>query len=254
MLKLPRAGFAPVGSLFHLQQLEQAGALGDYHLLLAHKVVSPEESEGWRALYRHIRGQERTPFVIMDNSLIELGKPVEGPVLAEACRVVDASCLVLADRLSDAVETVRLSEAMARNLEGEEIPPFLAVAQGSTLDDLYWCALQLSGIDGVEILSVPRVVTNTMGTRENAVEAVADLGLPIHLLGFSNDVVDDLECTHLPGVVGIDSGEPVRLGLLGTLWTPDVQVPSRPEGYLEDRSFSDVVIENVRRARNYLPS
>jgi hypothetical protein len=245
----PRGQFAPVGSLTHYRFLEEQGVLGDYHLLLAHKVL--EDPDGWIDLYRRIREQGREPFVIMDNSLIELGRPLQAPALAEASRIVDASCLVLADVLSNRRATVELSVAMHYELRKmKEVPPFLAVVQGASYEDALLCAEELASLEGVRYLSIPRVVADTMGTRKHLVKEVYRRHqLPIHLLGFSEDMADDIMCTSLPGVMGIDSAVPLRMGLAGVAWGPHRKTPPRPKNFLDSKDVNVLMVENTVEVR-----
>src|SRR5881392_1163767 len=103
---MPR--FAPVCSLDMLKELDYYQVLGDYHLLLAHEVL--KQPNEWKKFYSKIRSfLGSNPFVIMDNSLIGLGRPLEAEQIAEAADIVTADVVVLPDVLQFYQETVDAS-------------------------------------------------------------------------------------------------------------------------------------------------
>jgi hypothetical protein len=227
---------------------DNAGVLGDYHLLLAHKVVA--EPDAWLSFYEHLHETYPEPFVIMDNSLIELGEPLDAMALIEAASIVNASCIVLADSLSQAHETVRLSEAMANELERRNNKfPLMGVCQGWDIPELEFCANIFVTDLGVEYLCVPRVFCNTYGSRGPAIQAVQPYKRPIHLLGFSNDKWDDIASAKMNGVMGIDSAEPVWRGLRNEEFGLNLVPESRPPKYLESTEFRSLSTSNVQFVR-----
>lgn len=213
------AQFAPVAPAPILRALRNFGdnVLGRYHLLLAHDVAKkPHE-------YKDLLPQGS--FVIMDNSVIELGYPVDKSTMEEALRIVPAGVIVLPDVIKDRSLTLDLTFQAADDywdLLDHHCQVFMCVPQGNTLEELKDCAYQMRHVEGIGAWGVGRFVTELLGTRKEFVEWLwhtPSMHLPshkfgpfIHLLGFSENMEDDMECCRLPGVLGIDSAVPIRMG------------------------------------------
>lgn len=79
----------------------------------------------------------------------------------------------------------------------------------------------------VRALSAPRIATATLGSRMEVVMNI-HRSYPthfLHLLGFSDNVLDDICCARVPGVSGIDSAVPIRAGLKGIVMVIDRPQP-----------------------------
>lgn len=231
--------------------------MGDYHLLLAHDVIDhPEES---RKLY-----DDPHNTIIMDNSLIELGYPIEGPKMVEAVSIIRPTCVVLPDYLGEAEQTIAASWQFSAQMDA--LLPGLSkmgVIQGRTLPEALGCATKLMMIPGVDCLSIPRVLTEYLGTRVTITEMVLNM-FPnlrlLHLLGFSDDLVDDVNTARIPGVSGIDSAVPVRLGLQLQHLSMDYYVDPGPRGdywtarvdFSEAEAQRDMITNNIGRMRYWL--
>lgn len=189
--------------------------VGDYYLLLAHDVLNNASA------YQEIFGERnRIPedsFVILDNSVIELGKAMEATDLARAAHIVRASCIVLPDVLGDIGATLSYAYHTGKQLL-KEAPgfPLLGMVQGKNVAQLQNCAHSLACMDGIAYFGCPRWVADAMGTRK-VFEPIFALDKEIkepcvHMFGMSNNINDDLECARLPGVMGIDSANPIVMG------------------------------------------
>lgn len=200
--------------------------IGTYHLLLAHDVA--ERPEAYEDLYPH------NAFIVMDNSVIELGHPVDFHTMSEAVKAVRPRIIVLPDVIKNRDETVELSREFAERYAPLLQPDqrFMAVPQGNTYDELRECARTLKSIPGVGAWGVGRFITEMLGSRVPMVHALCtehDLLLGstgrfapfVHMLGFSNDLADDMTAASIRGVMGIDSAAPVRMGQSGLLMKPD---------------------------------
>jgi hypothetical protein len=186
---------------------------GDYHLLLAHIVLS--DPKGWADYYQDKRRRDPDTVVILDNSLIELGAPLAPEALAEATSIVQPDFLVMPDKLGDWRATVAASVKFCDDYD-TRVPgwvEFAGVVQGTTYSELRECANELLDFcyPRIGALHVPRHVTNNLGTRRQIVEELARTApdMQVHLLGFSDNLLDDMECAALPCVAGIDSAYPV---------------------------------------------
>lgn len=251
-MAIPKA-FAPVAPIALYEQLQAVGMLGSYHLLLAHEVLKEPTR------HRNFYGAHKNSFVIMDNSLIELGESLPAQDLIRAATIVNANTLVLPDKLLDKEATIRMSLEAA-----EELMPirgtlgFLVMAQGRNEREALECATYLAKeIPGVNMIGIPRALTAATGSRIAITQQIfGSLGLPIHQLGFSDNMQDDILSARLPGVMGIDSAVPIRLGIKGWRLKVDAQdnndLPPREENYWLATDITPEVITNLDRVRGWL--
>ena len=257
--------FAPVIPLAIARGFEKRPkALGKYHLLLAHDVHAHEDE------YAEVYGNKDADFdIIMDNSLIELGYPMPMKEVLDAAQVVGAKYFILPDHLSDADRT---REAIARamqeyyDLHGfstqtgmhrKGIPLPMPVVQGRTVTQ---CVQMLQWlVTHFKYCAIPRVLVEYLGTRAEITMIAANMGFKIHLLGFSENLIDDIACARIPGVMGIDSAVPVRLGLQGTRLSLDNPQNPGPRGNYWDNPFEHnnfdglhIAAENIMRFREWI--
>lgn len=253
--------FAPVAPVQVLEGLYGYSdqTFGSYHLLLAHHTV--DEEDRFRALFRRIHNETPTlnPTIIMDNSLVELGGAVDFQMLSDAVEVITEVCEeatvipVLPDVMGDGAETRRaVEDAYDRWSEFMPGNGFMAVCQGASWDDFQESVDMFADQDAfpeITWLGIPRKLVETLGTRKDAVAyalAASNGRHEIHLLGFSDNMVDDYACAKLPGVAGIDSAVPLRVESQFTL---DMKVPPRPPEWFDEAECSPRVIANLNRAR-----
>ena len=216
--------FAPVAPIQILEQLydHHPRVFGEYHLLLAHHTV--QEESRFRSLFERIAADgEIHPLVIMDNSVVECGGYVNFDMMQQACAAIaDAGhdvIPVLPDVMGKGQETREATLEAYRRWE-REIPHagFMAVCQGINFDD-FCSSVELfsnrARFPHMEFLGVPRFLVKTLGTRKSAVHHAlhhaSRASMSIHLLGYSDQTWDDLSCSQIPGVRGIDSAVPLRV-------------------------------------------
>lgn len=231
--------FAPVVPLELASMMSFDGELGDYHLLLAHDVLAhPKE-------YAEIYG-DKNYTIIMDNSLIELGYPMMMDEVMEAAFVVGAQFFVLPDHLNDHHRTMEMTrdalEEYRRNImkyrdaatsKGVAIPSPMPVVQGKNYEEANM-AIDLFFRD-FDCICIPRIAADTLGTRSRLIARAAALDMKVHLLGFSENFLDDIACARMPSVMGIDSAVPVRAGLKGMNMSLDFpKDPGKRGNYWED--------------------
>jgi len=201
--------YSPIGDIYMLLEMKRHGWLPNYLLLLAHNVVQfPKEYEklleGWRGT------------LMLDNSLIELGKPADPEVMLAACDIAKPNYMALPDKLSDAAATLTaVKNAIEQWAWRAPINTgYMYIPQGSSYQELGDCAVQMQGINPsrAKMFGLPRVVTNKLGSRHHALSRLDKLGWPIHLLGMSDNFIDDISCFRYPNVTGIDSATPMRCG------------------------------------------
>lgn len=264
--------FAPVAPIAIHERMADAGVLGSYHLLLAHQVLASPAVH--KAFYRHrlpvmikngnaLRERNGKPYIIMDNSLIELGYPLPVADVLVAAETVNASVVVLPDVLGDRIKTLELSAQAANELNELRVSSayargvrMLGVAQGQTLNDVFSCARDLIQQVGVDLVSIPRHVTAKVGSRVKLAEMVRQYGKPVHLLGFSENLLDDFTALGIPGVIGIDSAVPIWFGLQGfelpTTPPVDADFGKRPKDYESQTEINSQVIRNLRRVDRWV--
>jgi hypothetical protein len=246
------AEFAPVAPPKLLQNLKIMGALGNYHLLLAHDVVAQ------RGLYEHVFLDDAnfaSMYIIMDNSLVELGKPVGMQTMLEADRVIKSDVIVLPDFLEKGQETFDASHTYAHvALDVCPYWSFMYVMQGTTIDEAKdFLDKALEEIPHISAIGVPRVMTKRFGSRMIPTKMALNRNVSVHLLGFSDDMLDDICCARLPGVRGIDSAVPLRMGLEGAKLDP-TQLNHSPRGNYWDtaENLTEGVLENLTLIRSWV--
>lgn len=202
------ARYAPVAPLQSLLALADMKILGDYHLLIAPIVLNRDWQYADFFTKRH-----PGMTVIMDNGVIESGAPMGLGNLISASKLVDATVLVLPDTIDDKRMTVKQVRNAMREWERASAGSGLqtmGVVQGRTLDECLDCAADLVEA-GVDWLAVPRGLTKNLKTRVPLVRQVAEEhGKPIHVLGFSDNIEDDIKAAVChPLVQGIDAATPM---------------------------------------------
>jgi hypothetical protein len=216
--------FAPVAPIQVLRGMyrDDPQLFGEYHLFLAHHTV--EKAVEFTELFQQIQHDGVIfPTVIMDNSVVECGGYVSLDMMKKAVDAIDTGCCsiipVLPDVMGRGAET---REAVLEAYEkwANELPVagFMAVCQGETLED-YEASLRLFTQRGrfpyMEYVGIPRKLVELIGSREEAVKLAVKYALPaninIHLLGYSDNTEDDLNCSRMVGVKGIDSAVPLRV-------------------------------------------
>lgn len=240
------ASYAPVAPPQLLRKLRDLGdfVIGSYHLLLAHDVVArPKEYED---LF------PRGSFIILDNSVIELGKPVDIQVLLEAVYIVQPRLVVLPDSIGEMKSTLATSIAVAQSVELPGKTGWMAVPQGSNLDELKECSdVMLKEIPDLGAWGVGRFITAMTGSRvpftkwlgDRRPNVTSSIGF-MHLLGFSDNVDDDYLASKLHGVMGIDSAVPVRMGQRGRVISLD-QGAIEPRGDFWENPGNEVTPETL---------
>lgn len=227
--------YAPVAPVEVLLQMKERGIEHKYLLLLAHEVV--EKPHQYKKLLEGFKGT-----LILDNSLIELGVPVPVETMVTAAAIVQPNFVVLPDKLNDREETVRLAIETIQH-HGDKFPGcgFMLAAQGKDVDDAIWCVDEVvkKFPKAAFMIGVPREVTNRQGSRIPLVHKLTLNKYRVHLLGMSNNFHDDIACTKMYGVEGIDSASPLRAGWEGKRYdgtTTDLR--PRPEYFEQCRGLT----------------
>lgn len=264
------AQFAPVAPIQVLEEMRKQNVLGTYHLLLAHHVR--EHPERFRELFY---GYDRST-IIMDNSLVELGTSNTDALVLEAVQAIQQSpsdphwiIPVLTDVMGDGPAT---REAATRSYEwwNTNAPtwPLMVVLQGNDWEDFcktadYFLADRNNKFPNIRYVGIPRILTGSIGSRQTAIAYVDAIApdISVHLLGFSDDVVDDVISSNMSSVEGIDSAVPLRyaysVGKDGDLnesllYYPTAEIPPRPAEWFDEGFFSDADYTNLYNVRKWV--
>lgn len=240
-------------------QDEAHDIIGDYFLLLAHDVLD-HESE-YLEFFTKLRA-EREITIIMDNSVIELGTSVSTRTLINACNIVDADVLVIPDELNNGAATSRMAEKFISEWmdNGDDVEcraDLMFVPQGNHRSQYEICAKNAAEflLPHISWIGVARNLTGRLYPSRIEVVQFLDMVFPelkFHMLGFSDNTLDDLEtCLYYKDrIEGIDSAVPLRIpaelehpiqdaGKRGTWW--DTVTPT-------DQMFANVLEVRSRLA------
>jgi len=265
--------FAPVVPLACAKILQGANVqedhLGMYHLLLAHDIL--EHPKEYVHIYSEVRRRyRRESFIIMDNSIIELGHPLKIKDLIAAAAIIQPDCIVIPDAMGDGADTRGLAAHFCREYakaiyampedEANIMPPLLGVIQGRDVPDCMETASLFYVSALVEYVSVPRIIGQQMGSRMPVLTELTKSPQfkGIHLLGFSDNILDDVCCARHPGVMGIDSAVPIRAAIRGHNLTIEQQLDYGKRGNfweLPPSTFQDnkdLIVENLLRIRDWI--
>lgn len=223
--------------------------------MLAHDVVQhPKE---WANLSK--AWIWNTSYSILDNSVIELQAAVDTEMVANALEISRARVVVLPDVLERGAESLKATldaydDWVSRFGNywdpGKGQAELMFVPQGETLEDWIRC-LEL-GLRSMEYnlplwIGIPR---NTPGrivhSRTALIEVVKSLypTAKIHLLGFSDNMVDDLISARHRGTTTIDSAVPLRMKPFELSGDPG------PRGdWWENHEVTDQMVANVFHAQ-----
>lgn len=210
------ARYSPIAPIQLLEEMYDEGILGNYLLLLAHDVL--KQPHRYEMLMLEVQ-KDPDAFIIMDNSVVELGKALPAYDVIEAACVVEASVIMTPDAMGGFHATQMLVEDQIGELI-ESGFPLMKVPQGKDLPELYECIEWLheySPSGDTSYWGIPRWITNHLGTRKHVIDYI-DQTIPlakIHLLGMSEKFNNDILCVKMQRVMGIDSANPVVMGMAG---------------------------------------
>lgn len=251
------ARYSPVGPIAVLEDLHGKDSLGNYLLLLAHDVLAHKKR--YKRLIKKVRKRRLNTFIIMDNSLIELGEAMPYSEVTHAAEIVDASVVMTPDVLGNHDATKELIQSMRLDILESGRPPMM-VPQGGSLKELMECVDylrdQLPIEDDVpEYWGIPRWIANELNSRSPIIQYIRlstkdGVGCKIHLLGMSKNHRDDMRCARIDDVIGIDSANPLTLGFMDIEMNRNV-ANHVPRGDLWDQTEANQIVEhNIWYIRN----
>lgn len=138
-----------------LQDLNQS--LNDYDFVLFNLYISNEE---YREYYKRMRQDEPDRLMIMDNSAYELyksGKSLDLNAYRDAILDLQPDIYIVPDTLMNMTETLQKAQQwqdLRKDLDEMGILP-MYVAQGSTFDEMIYCAMEYCDTYKAECVAVP---------------------------------------------------------------------------------------------------
>lgn len=247
--------FSPIGPVKILRKLHENHALGNYLLFLAHDVIAHEAD--YVFLLDDAMPQEGSKdFIIMDNGVVELGKAMPFEAVIEAANIVLADCIIMPDVIGDFLATQQAAEAEASPMRNGDYP-IMKVPQGGTYKELVQCVEWLiTGIPtdgGPDYWGIPRWITNSpkMGTRAPIIDYITRVSprAKIHLLGMSNNYEDDIRCAQHDHVMGMDSANPIILGIMNHHMGQTAYHHPARGNYWEAEDINHIVLGNLQHVR-----
>lgn len=226
------------------------------HLVLAHDICLPQNRAAYEKVFQKdlpVKNR-REQIVILDNSVIELGNAVVLDWIKRAAEIVQPNVVVLPDVMLKAEATANMlvnsidqwTEALAPIIQCDW--SFMFVPQGTNIRDFVWCAEHLVHDRRIKWWGVPRNLVKALPqhSRSEATLLLNSLNprRKIHMLGFSDNMVDDLFTANLKEVHSIDSAVPLRIK-----YPFQISCEPEPRGdWWELAEFNDIIHHNVRRA------
>lgn len=237
--------FAPVAPYHIYQQFSVNGYIPDTVLLLAHDVV--KHKDRYDETFSDPKWNNTT--IIMDNSLVELGTADAIDVVFEAADTVCADIVVLPDVMGVGIASAKatIDNWNEWNYHFKDYQK-MVVLHGDSYKDFFTCAENVAeaGIKP-DWISLPRKLNRVEGlARYDWIKhaQVVFPNIPIHLLGFSDSIWDDLHAASHPSVKSIDSAVPLRLPNRTML---SVDAGKRPEDWFETVQFDLSMIGRCRQ-------
>lgn len=198
---------------------------GDYAMLLAHlKDYYPKE-------------HRRNCYVIMDNSLIELGGAVDVETVYNAAKECGADEFILPDVFQDSDATIqKVIKSIGWLYTNEHIHEMrlMAVCQGSTISDFIDCFRALEQIPEIHCIGIPKVAATLMEGGRPALEPLWQ-GSPkaIHLLGCWQNLSELTKYKNLAAIRSCDTCIPALLSV-HNIWSAWSDRPEKTIDLIND--------------------
>lgn len=247
------AKFAPVcpTRIYEGLKRDSLVAFGDYFLLLAHDVLA--DTKAYEDLFWY---RPKESIVHLDNSVIELGSSVSMHILWNAAEIVQADTIALSDVLCDGIATITSTlnayeQFIKFPTQSRKRQPMI-IPQGKDMDDWINCletCVSVMGTENIPWVGIPRNIVGRIAASRAYLIGFTKGILPnakIHLMGFSDNIVDDMYCAKIPRVVGIDSAVPMRCTDVFTI-TSD---PGPRGGWWDTCQYTTRMGVNVLHARD----
>jgi len=243
--------FCIVAPIQVLEGLERAQEVGLNHLVLAHDIV--KHPERYHDVFEPI-SKFHHRIVILDSGVIETGLNPHLEVMLAACREVIPTFVVLPDILLDSKATIASCSTALKEWPGK-FPiktQFMLIPQGKTIEEFTECAEYFTN-GPIAAWGCPRNLVKQIGTRERANQILHTLNptRPIHMMGFSDSIYDDILSAKYCGlpIMSIDSAVPLR-------YPSRIQLTTKPgprdDTWWRHGMVTDQTIGNLKIVRDWL--
>jgi len=216
----------------------------DYHLCLSHLLADKDYMKFFREKSR------RGYIVICDNGVVETGLPMAWSLLKELAEEVEATELILPDRLNNMSKTLALGEAAIADWNGT--PSLFAVPQGKNQQEWRACLIEMLSWP-VTTIGISKFVKPFANSRVEVIYGAPELlksNRDVHILGCLSisDEVANLE-KNFPGRIrGIDSGIAAICAQVGIKMSSYAETGGRldiPLDFFANDLDIDLLTENV---------
>lgn len=219
------------------------------------------------AAYRHWFDDKK--FVVLDCPVYE-----GGPILtAQALKALvndmpGIEFCIIPDVIDDRDATLKRFFEYVKIIDH---PSCTGVPQGKTVEDALDCAIDMIGRGNINRLAIPnKRAWSHQATRRQLIHAItmgigiADAMAPefaagklkFHLLGADFPYTDEMECATLPGVVSLDTAEPINAAysshVFDSTWSPARKRPA--DFFTRARLSKGQVNRNVGAMQKWLNS
>ena len=218
--------------------------LGDkYHLVLGHLIKSEPKYKEF-----YLESALRGDFIILDNSAHEFGVGSDIDDLITMANDIDASEIVLPDRLFFGDDTLYYAQQAYPKVR-QQLPniSIMGVPQGRTSEEYFECLRGLSNL-GVDTIGISKDYEAWPGGIRGILNFVTTFypHLDVHLLGWGRDLEALYRIGKLYGnkVRGTDSAKPLQYAACGIYldMDPNMPIPQYPRRALNffNLEFKDI--------------
>lgn len=218
-----------------------------YQMCLAHRVLADEK---YAQFYSEC--SDRGQYVMMDNSLWELGSSMSVEDLVTACDIAGPSELTVPDVFRDGPATIELFQhfitapttALIQGPADDVRCEFMVVAHGKDRREWLECFDYFNANGSLHTIALPKVLDKiwTPGGRIGCVEFLEATGRvnpekEYHCLGIWDDPIEVLLLAQHPWIRSLDTALPIHAGMQGIKFHRDLGTsrrrPKRPHVYFE---------------------
>jgi len=251
--------------------LKESRGFNDYDYCLPHLL---DESKEYREYFQ--RSKEMHRYIIMDNSLHELGEPYEAGRLWHWMNFYKPNEFIVPDYWQDKTSTLVAAKSWLSREYPEETTP-VAVVQANDIHEAYSCyhILQMQGYEKIAfsygadwyyeegLKTTPnkdnKFITKAHG-RYNVIKEFYKKGLintsdRVHLLG-CNIPQEFSWYKNMPFIESIDTSNPVIHGLAGVKyedWGLDNKLSYKVDKFKGSAENWDTALHNVKKFREFIP-
>lgn len=233
-------------------------------LILAHDILNYPEDVVKQALINYQTSVDNQGYIIVDNSASEkvaISDTQLFYILNEFGEYFDEFCLpdVLCEGEATVKRSDRFLKAYVAVLRHREKLRFMFIPQGNNIFDFYTCVENMFSKEAsnmIGTIGIPRnLCPRLSSSREEFIVNTKELLPPdveIHLLGFTDNVADDIYCSQIPFVRSIDSAVPLRAHIYGVYlsgnkntYSEELSCVGPRNDWFENPHISSTVIHNL---------